>query len=71
MHCVDLLITSVASLASLLNLSEKTVEFHEHHIVEAFYLKTNAGLILHALKHGLISVDPEPNAGTRTAHDKK
>jgi DNA-binding NarL/FixJ family response regulator len=47
-------------IAWVLNLSEKTVEFHKHHIMEAFNLKSNAGLILFAVKHGLISVDPEP-----------
>jgi DNA-binding NarL/FixJ family response regulator len=58
-------------IASLLNLSEKTVEFHKHHIMEAFDLRSNAGLILYALKHGLISVNPEPAARARAAHDKK
>jgi DNA-binding NarL/FixJ family response regulator len=33
-------------IAGLLNLSEKTVEFHKHHIMEAFHLKSNAGLVL-------------------------
>ena len=46
-------------IAGLLNLSEKTVEFHKHHIMEAFNLKSNAHLILFALKHGLISVETE------------
>ena len=32
-------------IAWMLNLSEKTVEFHKHHIMEAFNLKSNAGLI--------------------------
>jgi DNA-binding NarL/FixJ family response regulator len=50
-------------IASLLNLSEKTVEFHKHHIMEAFHLKSNAGLILYALKHGLVFADPEPSHG--------
>jgi DNA-binding NarL/FixJ family response regulator len=35
-------------------LSEKTVEFHKHHIMELFNLKSNAELVLFALKHGLI-----------------
>src|SRR5580704_6791536 len=48
-------------IASLLNLSEKTVEFHKHHIVEAFHLKSNAGLVLYALKCGLVFADPEPS----------
>jgi DNA-binding NarL/FixJ family response regulator len=55
-------------IAWMLNLSEKTVEFHKHHIMEAFNLKSNAGLILFALKHGLVSVDPEPNTHVGAAH---
>ena len=47
-------------IAAVLNLSEKTVEFHKHHIMEAFNLKSNAELVLFALKRGLISVNPEP-----------
>jgi DNA-binding NarL/FixJ family response regulator len=50
----------VREIAQALNLSEKTVEFHKHHIMEAFNLKSNADLVLFALKKGLISVDPEP-----------
>jgi DNA-binding NarL/FixJ family response regulator len=47
-------------IAAVLNLSEKTVEFHKHHIMEVFNLKSNADLILFALKRGLIRVNPEP-----------
>jgi DNA-binding NarL/FixJ family response regulator len=54
-------------IAGLLNLSEKTVEFHKHHIMDAFNLKSSAELILFALKRGLISVDPEPS-NARAAH---
>jgi DNA-binding NarL/FixJ family response regulator len=57
-------------IAWMLNLSEKTVEFHKHHIMEAFNLKSNAGLILFALKHGLVSVDPEPSTHAGTAHHR-
>jgi DNA-binding NarL/FixJ family response regulator len=57
-------------IAWMLNLSEKTVEFHKHHIMEAFNLKSNAGLILFALKHGLVSVDPEPTRHAGTAHHR-
>jgi DNA-binding NarL/FixJ family response regulator len=46
-------------IAASLNLSEKTVEFHKHHIMQAFNLKSNADLVLFALKRGLISVNPE------------
>lgn len=55
-------------IAWMLNLSEKTVEFHKHHIMEAFNLKSNAGLILFALKQGLVSVDPEPTSHLGGAH---
>lgn len=50
---------SMKEIAAILNLSEKTVEFHKHHIMEAFGLKSNAALVLFALKRGLISVNPE------------
>jgi DNA-binding NarL/FixJ family response regulator len=57
-------------IAGLLNLSEKTVEFHKHHVMEAFHLKSNAGLVLYALKHGLIFADPDLSARLRTASQK-
>jgi DNA-binding NarL/FixJ family response regulator len=44
-------------IAGLLRLSEKTVEFHKHHVMEAFGLKSNADLVLFALKQGLILVN--------------
>ncbi len=56
---------SMKEIAAILNLSEKTVEFHKHHIMEAFGLKSNAALVLFAVKRGLISVDPEPASAGR------
>jgi DNA-binding NarL/FixJ family response regulator len=50
---------AIKQIAGMLNLSEKTVEFHKHHIMQAFNLKNNAELILFALQQGLISLDPE------------
>ena len=50
---------AIKQIADMLSLSEKTVEFHKHHIMQAFNLKNNAELILFALKQGLISVDTE------------
>jgi DNA-binding NarL/FixJ family response regulator len=44
-------------IAWRLNLSEKTVEFHKHHIMTAFNLKNNADVVLFALDRGLISVN--------------
>ena len=45
-------------IAALLNLSEKTVEFHKHHIMVSFNLRNNADLVLFALNHGLIVPSP-------------
>jgi DNA-binding NarL/FixJ family response regulator len=50
----------IKEIARHLNLSEKTVEFHKHHIMETFSLKSNADLVLFALKQGLISMDSGP-----------
>jgi DNA-binding NarL/FixJ family response regulator len=52
-------------IAAILNLSEKTVEFHKHHIMKAFGLKSNAALVLFAVKRGLITVDPQPSFAGR------
>jgi len=49
-------------IAALLNISKKTVEFHKQHVKEAFQFKSNADLILYALKQGLIFVDGEQAA---------
>ena len=48
---------SVKEIAGLLDLSIRTVEFHKGHIKQVFQLKSNAELVLFALKHGLISLD--------------
>lgn len=42
-------------VASILNVSEKTVNFHKYHIMKVFDLRNNADLVLFALKEGLIS----------------
>jgi DNA-binding NarL/FixJ family response regulator len=47
-------------IAALLEVSEKTVEFHKHHLMVAFNLKSNADLVLFGVKRGLIAVDSEP-----------
>ena len=47
---------SMKEIAALLDISEKTVEFHKHHIMKAFNLESNADLVLFALKQGLISL---------------
>jgi DNA-binding NarL/FixJ family response regulator len=50
---------SIKQIAGHLNLSEKTIEFHKHHIMESFNLKSNAELVLFALKHHLIALDSQ------------
>jgi DNA-binding NarL/FixJ family response regulator len=41
-------------IAGLLNISEKTVEYHKHNVMESFNLNSNASLVVFALKRGLI-----------------
>ncbi len=50
---------SLKEIAARLNLSPKTIEFHKHHIMTSFHLKTNSDLVLFAIKKGLISVQHE------------
>jgi len=47
---------SMKEIAGILNLSEKTVQFHKHNIQESLNLHNNADLVLFALKKGLISL---------------
>jgi RNA polymerase sigma factor (sigma-70 family) len=61
---------SLKEIADLLNLSEKTVEFHKRRIMESFGIKSNADLVLLALKHGLISLKPEPVHAPKLRHGK-
>jgi DNA-binding NarL/FixJ family response regulator len=49
---------SVKEIADVLEISRKTVEFHKHHIQGSFNLRSNADLVLFAVKQGLISVNP-------------
>jgi hypothetical protein len=51
----------IKEISGVLELSSKTVEFHKHHIMESFNIKSNADLVLFALKHRLISIVPEPS----------
>lgn len=52
---------SMKEIAGLLQLSQKTVEFHKHHIMMSFNFKSNADLVLFALHRGLIA--PSPRTG--------
>ena len=44
---------SAKEIASLLNISPRTVEFHKYRIMEDLGLRTNADLIQFAVKHGI------------------
>jgi DNA-binding NarL/FixJ family response regulator len=57
----------IKEIAGHLNLSEKTIEFHKHHIMETFSLHSNADLVLFALKEGLISLDHNPSPQHRSS----
>jgi DNA-binding NarL/FixJ family response regulator len=49
---------SLKQIASILDISTKTVEFHKHHIQQSFNLRSNADMVLFALKQGLIFLNP-------------
>ena len=48
---------SVKEIADVLKISQRTVEFHKHNIQQSFGLKTNADIVLFALKQRLISIN--------------
>jgi len=64
---------TLKEIAAVLNLSEKTVEFHKYHVMSAFNLKSNADLVLFALKHNLIKInsDPWPATGAPNSSYKR
>jgi len=43
-------------IASALNISARTVEFHKYKLMEQLHIKTSAELVQYAVKHGIISV---------------
>jgi DNA-binding NarL/FixJ family response regulator len=51
---------TMKEIAGFLHVSQKTVEFHKHHIMVAFNIKNNADLVLFALSEGLIAPDRTP-----------
>jgi len=59
---------AMKEIADSLKLSEKTVEFHKHHIMQAFNIRSNADLVLFALKHHLISVSSDHQTQFRLVH---
>jgi DNA-binding NarL/FixJ family response regulator len=43
-------------IASILNISTRTVEFHKYKMMEQLKIKTSAELVHYAMKHGIVSV---------------
>jgi DNA-binding NarL/FixJ family response regulator len=47
---------SSKEIASILNISARTVEFHKYRMMEQLNIKTSAELVQYAVKHGIISL---------------
>lgn len=62
---------SMKEIAAVLDLSEKTVEFHKRHIMESHDLKSNPELTLLAVKLGLIAVENETRSSSQMALPKR
>jgi DNA-binding NarL/FixJ family response regulator len=43
-------------IASILNISARTVEFHKYRMMEQLNIKTSSELVQYAVKHGIISI---------------
>jgi len=51
---------TMKEVASILNISVRTVESHKYEMMEALGVQTNAELVQYAIKIGLVSVSPTP-----------
>jgi len=51
---------TMKEVASILNISSRTVESHKYEMMEALGVQTNAELLQYAIKIGLVSVSPPP-----------
>jgi DNA-binding NarL/FixJ family response regulator len=56
---------SAKEIATILNISPRTVEFHKYRIMDDLGLKTSADLVQYAVKHGIAaqSITPPENPG--------
>jgi DNA-binding NarL/FixJ family response regulator len=52
---------TMKEVASILNISVRTVESHKYEMMEALGVQTNAELVQYAIKIGLVSVSPTPD----------
>jgi DNA-binding NarL/FixJ family response regulator len=51
---------TMKEIASILNISVRTVESHKYEMMEALGVQTNAELVQYAIKIGVVSVSPPP-----------
>lgn len=56
---------TMKEIASILNISTRTVESHKYEMMEALRVQTNAELVQYAIKIGLVSVAPPPGDNSR------
>jgi DNA-binding NarL/FixJ family response regulator len=56
---------TMKEIASILNISVRTVESHKYEMMEALGVQTNAELVQYAIKIGLVSVSPSPGDRAR------
>jgi DNA-binding NarL/FixJ family response regulator len=52
---------TMKEVASILNISARTVESHKYEMMEALGIQTNAELVQYAIKIGLVSILPPPD----------
>jgi len=45
---------SLKEIATILDISSRTVEFHKYSLMETLGLKTSADLVRFAVKHGIV-----------------
>src|SRR5499433_2836843 len=51
---------TMKEIASVLNISTRTVESHKYEMMEALGVQTNAELVQYAIKIGLVTISPSP-----------
>jgi DNA-binding NarL/FixJ family response regulator len=51
---------TMKEVASILNISARTVESHKYEMMEALGVQTNAELVQYAIKIGLVTISPSP-----------
>jgi len=56
---------TMKEVASILNISARTVESHKYEMMEALGVQTNAELVQYAIKIGLVSILPPPDDGAQ------